>query len=188
MKIQLAASFVMMALTAALSAQTKSDQPPSGTVVEKQHADTNEVQPAQKKIRITSDVVRAAQERLSEEGYKPGSLDGKMGPMTGAAIRKYQEHEGLKTTATLDQSTLSHLGVGGGKIMATAPGDIGRGAKAAAHDIKEGHPIAAGKAMGKGVGRAGKAVGEGTESGVKGAKHKVAGEKSDESTPSPPPQ
>jgi hypothetical protein len=78
-----------------------------------------------------------------------------------------------------------HLGVGGGKVMASAPGDIGRGAKAAAHDIKEGHPIAAGKAMGKGIGRAGKAVGEGTESGVKGAKHKVVGKKSDESNPPP---
>jgi hypothetical protein len=37
--------------------------------------------------------------------------------------------------------------------------------------------------MGKGVGRAGKAVGEGTESGVKGVKHKVSGKKSDESKP-----
>ena len=70
--------------------------------------------------------------------------------------------------------------------MASAPGDIGRGAKAAAHDIKEGHPIAASKAMGKGVGRAGKAIGESTEAGVKGAKHKVAGKKSEESTPQHP--
>jgi len=73
----------------------------------------------------------------------------------------------------------------GKETRVTAPGDIGRGAKAAAHDIKEGHPIAAGKAMGKGIGRAGKAVGEGTKSGVKGAKHKVTGKKSDETTPPP---
>jgi peptidoglycan hydrolase-like protein with peptidoglycan-binding domain len=182
MKTRLAVS---LALAAILSAQTNSDQAPSGTVVEKQHAESNEVQPAPKKIRVTPDVVRAAQEKLSEQGYEPGTPDGKMGPMTRAAIRKYQDHEGLKTTATLDESTLSHLGVGGGKVMASAPGDIGRGAKAAGHDIKEGHPIAAGKAMGKGIGRAGKAVGEGTESGVKGAKHKVVGKKSDESNPPP---
>jgi len=131
------------------------------------------------------DVIREAQEKLSEKGYEPGTPDGKMGPMTRAAIRKYQDHEGLKTTATLDESTLSHLRVGAGKVMATAPGDVGRGAKAAPHDIKEGHPIAAGKAMGKGIGRASKAVAEGTESGVKGAKHKVAGKKSDESNPPP---
>jgi hypothetical protein len=30
----------------------------------------------------------------------------------------------LHVTATLDESTLSHLGVGGGKIAAMAPGDI----------------------------------------------------------------
>jgi peptidoglycan hydrolase-like protein with peptidoglycan-binding domain len=181
-----AASLVVMTLCGTMCAQTNSDQAPSGTVVDKQHAGGNEVQPAPEKIRITPDLVRAAQKKLSEEGYKPGMPDGKMGPLTRAAIRKYQEHEGLKTTARLDESTLSHLDIGGGKIVATAPGDIGRGAKAAAHNIKEGHPIAAGKAMGKGVGRAGKAVGEGTKSGVKSAEHKVAGKKSDESTPHPP--
>jgi peptidoglycan hydrolase-like protein with peptidoglycan-binding domain len=186
MQMSFTAASVVVAIGLMTNAQTKSDQAPSGTVVDQQHADSNEVQPAPKKVRITPDVVRAAQEKLSEDGYKPGTPDGKMGPSTRAAIRLYQEHEGLKTTATLDESTLSHLGVGGGKIAATAPGDIGRGAKAAAHDIKEGHPIAAGKAMGKGVGRAGKAIGESTESGVKGAKHKVAGKKSDESTPQRP--
>ena len=151
MKMHVAvASLVVMVTTlcGAICAQTKSDQAPSGTVVDKQHAGSNEVQPAPEKIRITPDVVRASQQKLTEEGYKPGTPDGKMGPVTRAAIRKYQEHEGLKVTATLDESKLSHLGIGGGKIVATAPGDIGRGAKAAAHNVKEGHPIAAGKAMG----------------------------------------
>lgn len=135
---------------------------------------------------MTPDVVRAAQQKLNDEGYKSGTPDGKMGPVTRGAISKYQQGKGLKVTGTLDESTLSHLNVGGGKVMATAPGDIGRGAKAAGHDIKEGHPVAAGKAFGKGVGHAGKAVGEGTKSGVSEAGHKVAGKKSDESTPPPP--
>ena len=168
------------------SARRQSPIKHSGTVVDKQHAGSNEVQSAPEKIRITPDVVRASQQKLTEEGYKPGTPDGKMGPVTRAAIRKYQAHEGLKVTATLDETTLSHLSVGAGKIAATAPGDIGRGAKAAAHDIKGGHPVAAGKAMGKGLGRAGKAIGEGTESGVKGAKHKVGGKKSDENKPQRP--
>jgi peptidoglycan hydrolase-like protein with peptidoglycan-binding domain len=176
-----AASLAIIALSGTVMTQTH--QAPSGTVVEKQHAGSNEVQPAPEKIPLAPDVVRAAQQRLSEEGYKAGTADGKMGPVTRAAIRKYQQHEGLEVTSNLDESTLSHLGVAGGKTMATAPGDIGRGAKAAAHNIKEGHPVAAGKAMGKGVGRAGKAVGEGTESGVKGAKHKVSHKTSNESTP-----
>src|SRR5207253_4869148 len=69
-----------------------------------------EVQPAPGKIRITPDVVRASQQKLTEEGYKPGTPDGKMGPVTRAAIRKYQEHEGLKVTATLDESTAVAFG------------------------------------------------------------------------------
>lgn len=182
-----AASLMVVALCGAVAAQTKPDQAPSGTVVEKQHGTTNEVQPAPEQIRVTPDMVRAAQQKLNDEGYKSGTPDGKMGPVTRGAIRKYQEDKGLKVTGALDESTLSHLNIGGGKVMATAPGDIGRGAKAAGHDIKEGHPVAAGKAMGKGVGRAGKAVGEGTKSGVSEAGHKVAGEKKpDENTPPPP--
>jgi peptidoglycan hydrolase-like protein with peptidoglycan-binding domain len=179
-----AASLIVMALFGTISAQTKSDQAPPGTVV--QHAGSNEVQPAPEKIRVTPDVVRAAQQKLNDDGYKSGMTDGKMGPVTRAAINKYQQDKGLKVTGTLDESTLSHLDVAGGKTMATAPGDIGRGAKAAGHDIKEGHPIAATKAMGKGVGRAGKAVGEGTKSGVVGTKHKVVDKKSDKSSPPPP--
>jgi peptidoglycan hydrolase-like protein with peptidoglycan-binding domain len=188
------ASLTVVAFCATAGAQAKPDQTPSGTVLDKQHGGSNEVQPATETIRLTPDVVRAAQQSLNDEGYKSGTSDGKMGPVTRGAIRKYQQDKGLKVTGTLDESTLTHLNVGGGKVMATAPGDIGRGAKAAAHDIKEGHPVAAGKAFGKGVGRAGKAVGEGTKSGVSeaehktvGKKHKSVGEKSDEST-SPPPK
>jgi len=180
-----AASLMLMALCGTMDAQTKPDQTPSGTVVEKQHGSSNEVQPAPEEIHLTPGVVRAAQQKLNDEGYKSGTPDGKMGPVTRGAISKYQQDKGLKVTGTLDESTLSQLNVGGGKVMATAPGDIGRGAKAAGHDIKEGHPVAAGKALGTGVGRAGKAVGEGTKSGVSGAEQKVVGKKSDESTPPP---
>jgi peptidoglycan hydrolase-like protein with peptidoglycan-binding domain len=180
------ASLMVMALCATVNGQTQPDQAPSGTVVDKQHGSSNEVQPAPEKVQLTPDVVRAAQQSLNEKGYQAGTPDGKMGPVTSGAIRKYQQDKGLEETGTLDESTLTHLNVGGGKVMATAPGDIGRGAKAAGHDIKEGHPVAAGKALGKGVGRAGKAVGEGTKSSVSGAEHKAVGKKSDESTPPPP--
>ena len=176
-----------MALCGGVSAQTK-NQAPAGTVVDKQRADSSEVQPAKQKIRLTPEVVRAAQRKLNDAGYSSGTPDGKIGPVTRAAIRKYQQDQNLTITGKLDESTLSQLTVGAGQTMATAPGDIGRGAKAAGHDIKEGHPVAAAKAMGKGVGRAGKAVGEGAKSGVVGTKDKVTGDKkkSDESAPTPP--
>ena len=157
-------------------AQSDKTKAPSGTVVDKKHADgSTEVQPAFKKIRVTPDVVEAAQNKLNADGYNAGTADGKLGPGTRSAIRKFQKDKNLTVNGQLDESTLSHLNVGGGKTMATAPSDIGHGAKAAGHDIKEGHPLAAAKAFGKGFGHAGKAVAEGTKSGVVGSKDKIAG-------------
>jgi hypothetical protein len=62
-------------------------------------------------------------------------------------------------------------------MMTSAPADMGRGAVAAGHNVKEGHPIAAGKAMGKGAGRFGKKVGQGTKALVVGTKDKLVGKK-----------
>jgi peptidoglycan hydrolase-like protein with peptidoglycan-binding domain len=172
-----AASLFAIAMSCMSTAQDHS-KAPKGTVVEKQHADgSTEVQPEFKKIRVTPDVVRAAQKKLSTEGYDSGTPDGKIGPATRAAIRKYQTDKNLKVTGQLDESTLSHLDVGAGKTMATAPSALGSGTKAAGHDIKEGHPVAAAKAFGKGIGHASKSVAEGTKSGVMGTKDKIAGDK-----------
>lgn len=174
----------ILCLTA--SAQSHKAKAPSGTVVDKQHADgSTEVQPDFKKIRVTPDVVEAAQNKLNADGYNAGTADGKLGAHTRAAIRKYQQDKSLTVNGQLDESTLSHLNVGGGKTIATAPSDIGRGAKAAGHDIKEGHPVAAAKAFGKGFGHAGKAVAEGTKSGVVGSKDKIAGKDKPESKQPP---
>lgn len=178
------AFLLVLALCGAGFAQSKPDQAPSGTVADQQHP--NEVQPAPEKISVTPDVVRAAQKKLNDGGYKAGTPDGKVGPRTNAAVRKFQADNNLEQTGNLDESTLSHLNVGAGKTMASAPGDIGRGAKAAGHDIAKGHPVAATKAMGTGFGRAGKAVGEGTKSGVMGTKDKIASHKKASDTTTPP--
>lgn len=91
--------------------------------------------------------------------------------------------------------------VRGNKAKA-APSDIGRGAEAAGHDIKTGHPIEAGKAIGEGTGRAAKDVAKGTDTeahkavhttkrGVRKTKRKVTGVDRDrdrDSTSPPPPQ
>lgn len=125
------------------------------------------------KIHLTPSVIRAAQQKLNDAGYQSGTPDGKLGPQTRAAIRKYQQDKGMKANGTLDEGTLSKLNVGGNQTMATAPGDLKTGAKAAGHDIREKHPVAAAKDMGKGIGEAGKAVGEGTKSDVVSAKDKT---------------
>lgn len=165
-----AAAAIAIALCASASAQTN-DQPSSSA--------TSETQPVIQKIHLTPTVIRAAQQKLDDAGYKSGTPDGKLGPKTRAAIRKYQQDQNLALTGTLDESTLSKLDVGGNQTMATAPGDIKSGAKAAGHAIKEKHPVDAAKDLGKGIGEAGKAVGEGAKSDVVGAKNKVEHKKAE---------
>ena len=58
-----------------------------------------------------------------------------------------------------------------GNDTKAAPSDIGRGAVAAGHDIRTGHPIEAGKAIGEGTGRAAKDVARGTDSEAHKAIH-----------------
>jgi peptidoglycan hydrolase-like protein with peptidoglycan-binding domain len=172
------------AIAAMASAQEKKSDQPSGTVVTKKSGSSTEVQPAKKGISVTPDVVRAAQEKLNAKGYTAGTPSGRMTVVTRKALRKYQKDENLTVTGRLDESTMTHLNVGAGKTMSSAPSDIGRGGKAAGHDIVGGHPIAAAKAIGTGVGRAGKKVGEGTKSAVVGTKEKVQ-HKDDTSNPPP---
>ena len=75
-----------------------------------------------------------------------------------------------------------------GQTFGAAPGELGRGGKAAGHNIKEGHPIAAAKSLGKGVGRFGKKVGKGTKSAVVGTTDKVAGDHKDSTSGSTAPK
>ena len=153
---------MIIALCPLLPAQTHKAKAPKGTVVEKRHSDgTDEVQPEFKKVRVTP--------------------DGKLGPATQRAIRKYQSDKNITVTGKLDEGTLSHLNVGAANTMATAPSALGSGTKAAGHDLKERHPIAAAKAFGKGIGHASKSVAEGTKSGVVGTTGKIA----NKSKPSP---
>ena len=177
-------AIVAMVLCGAVSAQT--DQTSTTTTTTTSTTNPSTTNPATTdattataentqagKIHLTPSVIRAAQQKLNDAGYQSGTPDGKLGPQTRAAIRKYQQDQGMKANGTLDQGTLSKLNVGGNQTMATAPGDLKTGAKAAGHDIKGKHPVAAAKDMGKGIGEAGKAVGEGTKSDVVSAKDKT---------------
>jgi peptidoglycan hydrolase-like protein with peptidoglycan-binding domain len=55
--------------------------------------------------------IKAVQQALKDKGHDPGAVDGKMGPKTQAALRDYQQKEGLKATGRLDTETASKLGV-----------------------------------------------------------------------------
>lgn len=55
--------------------------------------------------------VQKAQENLMKLGYDPGPIDGKMGPQTETAIKRFQKDNSLKITGTLNEETLQKLGI-----------------------------------------------------------------------------
>jgi peptidoglycan hydrolase-like protein with peptidoglycan-binding domain len=68
-----------------------------------------------------SEQVKAVQQALKDKGHDPGDIDGVMGPKTQAALRDYQQKEGLKATGRLDAETSAKLGVEGGKTSSASP-------------------------------------------------------------------
>lgn len=61
---------------------------------------------------LADDRVRDVQAELKSQGFFFGNVDGKEGPETTAAIRRYQIRNGLKVTGGLDHETLGALGIG----------------------------------------------------------------------------
>ena len=59
------------------------------------------------------DTIREAQRALNDKGFSAGAADGIMGPHTEQALRDFQQSQGLGTNGTLDEPTLSALGVAG---------------------------------------------------------------------------
>jgi peptidoglycan hydrolase-like protein with peptidoglycan-binding domain len=53
--------------------------------------------------------VKAVQQALKDKGHNPGAVDGEMGPKTEAALRDYQQKEGLTATGTADAETMAKL-------------------------------------------------------------------------------
>ena len=56
-------------------------------------------------------VVANVQSALQEQGYYTGEVDGLLGPLTRAAIARYQQDHGLYTTSAIDEPTLEALGM-----------------------------------------------------------------------------
>ncbi len=57
------------------------------------------------------DLTRAVQQRLKDQGFYYGEVDGQGGDETSAAIRRYQIRHGLKVTGQLNDETLHALGM-----------------------------------------------------------------------------
>jgi photosystem II stability/assembly factor-like uncharacterized protein len=67
-----------------------------------------------------TDSIKQAQEALKAAGYHVGEPDGKPGPATTAALKKFQGDRHLPVTGKLDVITLAALGVGKGSDPSAA--------------------------------------------------------------------
>ena len=56
-------------------------------------------------------VVGNVQQALQEQGYYTGEVDGLLGPLTRAALARYQQDHGLYITSAIDEPTLEALGM-----------------------------------------------------------------------------
>ncbi len=147
-----------------------------------------------------SGTVRDAQQALKDKGLYDGPVDGLNGPLTHAAIRKYQQQQNIAPDGRLGPRTLDTLGVknsGAGtefkvsgeqtkRSYAKGGKEIGRGGKEFGSDIKHGDVVDGGKELGKGVGHGVAAIGVGTghavKSVAKGVKNAVTGDKGKDTT------
>jgi peptidoglycan hydrolase-like protein with peptidoglycan-binding domain len=55
--------------------------------------------------------MKLTQETLRDLGYTPGAIDGIMGSGTAAALRAFQQREGLLATGRANPETLAALGI-----------------------------------------------------------------------------
>jgi peptidoglycan hydrolase-like protein with peptidoglycan-binding domain len=68
------------------------------------------------------DLNRIVQQRLKDQGFYYGEVDGQGGDETSAAIRRYQIRYGLKVTGQLNDETLHSLGVSPNSAAQPTPG------------------------------------------------------------------
>ena len=126
--------------------------------------------PEEEKTAVShSQDITKVQESLRDKGYYHAQVDGVLGPQTREAIRQYQKSENLPVTGRLDAETAGKLGVGPESIGGGFEGagrEVGKGGKELGHEMKQGKPIAAGKEMGKGLGRGGEKFGKAVKKAV----------------------
>jgi peptidoglycan hydrolase-like protein with peptidoglycan-binding domain len=82
-------------------------------------APAGEQRPEQQKS-LTKGQIEKIQERLKAEGVDPGPVDGVMNPQTQAALRQYQEKQGLPVSGAADEETLRKLQI---QVGTGAPGE-----------------------------------------------------------------
>ena len=69
---------------------------------------TGEQRPEQKQI-LTKENLKLVQTRLQAEGVYAGPLDGELNAQTEAALRAYQQKQGIPVSGAADEATLKQL-------------------------------------------------------------------------------
>jgi len=69
---------------------------------------TGEQRPEQRQI-LTKDNLKQVQERLKAEGVYAGPVDGELNAQTEAALRQYQQKQGIPVSGAADEATLKEL-------------------------------------------------------------------------------
>ncbi|MFN2576685.1 MAG: peptidoglycan-binding domain-containing protein [Pyrinomonadaceae bacterium] len=62
-------------------------------------------------FRASADQVKQAQTMLKQRSFYSGEPAGKLDAATRAALKQYQQAEGLKVTGTLNKATLEKMGI-----------------------------------------------------------------------------
>ncbi len=77
--------------------------------------------PSQTGMNLNADEVKQAQQKLKDDGDYKGAIDGKIGPRTEAAVKEFQQKNGLQQTGMLDAQTTDKLGLGTMSGSSTPP-------------------------------------------------------------------
>lgn len=60
---------------------------------------------------ISKDIIKQVQQKLNQQGFDAGKVDGNWGMQTQQALKNFQQKQGLQASGKLDQQTMSALGV-----------------------------------------------------------------------------
>lgn len=90
---------------------------------------TEKTQQAISGSQMSANNIRKVQQKLNQEGFHAGSVDGQWSSETQSAIRNFQQSKGLQATGQLDQRTLDELGLDADEMREKSEAESGKDSK-----------------------------------------------------------